>query len=435
MPGLGLGMTARRGASPALLASRPSLDLDFLKQGYQMSLIGKSLSDLITFTRASAATRYNASGVLETLAINQPRFDHDPLTRAARGLLIEEQRTNLALFSEQFEQAAWAKFAATIEANAAAGPDGNMSADKLVEAATTAGHYVSQNQSVTSGTAYSLSVFVKAAGINHVQLIMTSIGTGGGHAMAGFDLINGTASAAINGGAAAIREIGGGWYRVMLSVTSTATISSVFQVRSATSSSSALADSHLGDGVSGIHIWGAQIEVGGFASSYIPTTSAAATRAADTAQMNVLSPWFNAAEGTVYSEFVMPNYCPAGKFGQAVWQLDDGAGNNRHVVRNDAGTTEVRGRTIVGGSVSASIGLGFSAGTAVQKSAMAFKQNSFSHALNGVLGTPVASGALPSVATLRLGAENSGLWLSGWLRALRYHPRRLTDSQLQSLTA
>lgn len=82
--GLTLGLTGSA-SSAAVLAQAPSLDLNFLSG---------TLDPRITFTRASPATRFNASGVLETVATNEPRFDYDPATLTARGLLIEEARTN-----------------------------------------------------------------------------------------------------------------------------------------------------------------------------------------------------------------------------------------------------------------------------------------------------------------------------------------------------
>lgn len=99
MPGIGLGMTFRRGVSPAILAGLPTLDLDFLQQRYSMSLIAKAFADIFTFSRASTGTRINAAGAIETVAANQPRFDYEPVTLLPKGVLIEEQRTRLNTLS------------------------------------------------------------------------------------------------------------------------------------------------------------------------------------------------------------------------------------------------------------------------------------------------------------------------------------------------
>lgn len=68
-----------------------ALDLDFISK--------HTLDNNITFTRASSATYVNSAGLIATALTNNPRFDYDPVTLAALGLLIEEQRTNLLLNS------------------------------------------------------------------------------------------------------------------------------------------------------------------------------------------------------------------------------------------------------------------------------------------------------------------------------------------------
>lgn len=75
----------------------PSLDLDFAGS---RSLVDRiSGQQLITFTRASSATVINATGAIETVGNDVPRFQHDPATGRCLGLLVEEQRQNLLLNS------------------------------------------------------------------------------------------------------------------------------------------------------------------------------------------------------------------------------------------------------------------------------------------------------------------------------------------------
>jgi len=92
-----LGATGRNPYGP----SAASLNLDFTASN--------TLDSRITFTRATTATYFNSSGVLSTAASGEARFDYNPTTLAARGLLIEEQRTNSELYSEDFANAHWQK--------------------------------------------------------------------------------------------------------------------------------------------------------------------------------------------------------------------------------------------------------------------------------------------------------------------------------------
>ena len=95
-----LGGLGGMGTSAIYLPSTPALLLDFTTG---------TLDSRITFTRSTTGSYYNSAGVLSTAAINAPRFDYNPSTLQAKGLLIEESRTNLLTYSEQFDNAAWVK--------------------------------------------------------------------------------------------------------------------------------------------------------------------------------------------------------------------------------------------------------------------------------------------------------------------------------------
>lgn len=226
----------------------PSLDLRFAEN--------KSLTDattgqnLVTFTRASSGTYVDSTGTIRTAT------------------------TNLLLRSEEFNDAAWSKVAATVTADAISSPSGQQNADKLVETtAASTGHYVnpSPSPSITSGQSYTFSVFAKAAERTFLQLILTGIGSGGANIVAGFDLSTGTAGTP-SSGSSSITALGGGWYRCSLSVTASTTASTLAQIRLSQNSSSS-PSSYTGDGTSGIYLWGAQLEQSSTVGEYIPTTS------------------------------------------------------------------------------------------------------------------------------------------------------------------
>lgn len=89
--GLAVGLTPSTTLSSGRVGGRPALQLNFLSS--------TSLDSRITFTRASTATFVGSNGLIQSAAINAPRFDYDPVTLAPKGLLIEEARTNLFLNS------------------------------------------------------------------------------------------------------------------------------------------------------------------------------------------------------------------------------------------------------------------------------------------------------------------------------------------------
>ena len=124
-----------------------------------MPLVSKTFSEIITFTRASTATYYNAAGTLTSAAINEPRLDYNPSTLAAQGLLIEEARSNLLLQSADFTTT-WSQTNITTTANTTASPDGGTNGDTLlINSASAATSQTSQ--SFTAGSTITVSVFAK----------------------------------------------------------------------------------------------------------------------------------------------------------------------------------------------------------------------------------------------------------------------------------
>ena len=253
----------------------------------------------IDFTRASSATRVNAAGLIESVATGVPRIDY---TTGSPALLLEPQRTNLALYSEQFDNAAWVKFNATITANDAISPDGTTNADKLTENATNSIHLTGNNSvSITNGLSYSFSVFAKKAERNVVQIAPSSTYFGLS-AFVNFDLQNGVISA--SGGSpvkTSITSFNNDWYKCEAVFNATQTGSgSVLNIVLANSPTMGRAAAYPGDGTSGVYIYGAQLEQGSYPTSYIPTTSTAVTRVADRANNTAASAFVGLSSGTIY---------------------------------------------------------------------------------------------------------------------------------------
>lgn len=357
-------------------------------------------------------------------AVYGPRFDYDPVTLAAKGLLIEEQRTNLMTYSEDLSNAAWLKSNATVTANAVVAPDGTTTADKLVDAATTSVHSITQAISVTSGTAYTVTFYAKAAERSFLIIQLF-----GGSTFAYFNLATGVVGTTSGSPTAtSVTPAGNGWYRCSITSTAGATGSVNCIIYAAATDGNA---TYTGDGTSGIYLWGGQYEAGAFATSYIPTVASTVTRSADVASVNTLSPWYNAVEGTMFMEFLTPAAQNTAGNNMNVLALSDGTTNNRiRFTLGGAANFEVA----VSGTAQASLGTTWVANTTL-KWAGAYKANDFAFVKGG--GTPDtdASGTIPTVSQMQIGDLVSTRNMTGYVRRIAYFPRRLTNAELQSLTA
>jgi hypothetical protein len=173
-----------------------------------------------------------------------------------------------------------------------------------------------------------------------------------------------------------------------------------------------------------------QLELGAFATSVIPTTTTALTRAEDVASVNTLSPWYSASAGTLFAE--AQSLRPVGDTTR-IAALSDGTANNSIRI-NAASTTQA---VVTGGSTDASFSLTYSVG-AVNKWAIAYETNNTNAALNGVAGTTDTTVSLPTVNQLELGRlanGASGSRFVGYLRRITYYPRRLSNAELVSITS
>ena len=257
----------------------------------------------LAFSRASTATRVNASGLIETVSSNVPRLDY--LGSTCPKLQLEPQRTNSVTFSEQTDNAAWTKSDTTITANAVTSPSGYQDADKLIANTTNASHFIQQNFTPSSATSYTLSTYAKAGEYNFIGL---QIAFGGINAYASYNLSTGVVFQSGGGATATIQNAGNGWYRCFITATTISAAASVFNVRIENDGS---LNNFVGNNVNGIYTWGAQLEAGAYATSYIPTLGAAVTRGADAASKTGISSLIGQTEGTLFVEFNATGLAPS----------------------------------------------------------------------------------------------------------------------------
>jgi hypothetical protein len=214
-------------------------------------------------------------------------------------LNMDNATTNLIKYSDDFTNVIWLKSAGTATANTTIAPDGTTTADTFIENTTNAVHTLYQSFNCTTNTQYTFSGYVKANGRNIVRFECQATSV---LYQVEFNLATGTTSNISGTGTAVITSIGNGWFRCSATITSTATGTGYWQLDLC---SSAGVISYLGNGTSGIYLWGAQLEQRNIVTSYVPTGAATATRTAQTLSVNnlqtnnILSSNF-----TLYSEFI-----------------------------------------------------------------------------------------------------------------------------------
>jgi hypothetical protein len=344
------------------------------------------------------------------------------VTLAPKGLLIEEQRTNLLTYSSDYTNAVWAKGGTSIVSASAVAPNGTLTAQTLVENTATTDHYIYAAGTIPSAT-YSLTVFAKPAGRSWLKLMVGQQTQG----FAYFNLTTGVIGSTTAGYTSSITPVGNGWYRC--SVSGTALGSSIYTCVISLATANGV-DSYTGDGTSGIYLWGAQLEAGAFATSYIPTVASQVTRAADSASIigNNFARWYTQGVGTVFSQFDTP-----ASGNRPVVSLDDNTANNMIRLRTEA--TDPYFRVVTGGSAQADLDVGTVASNTTYKMAGGFGSNSFLSCINaGTVGSDT-SGTVPTVDRLRIGSDQAGAYLNGHIARTSYYSRVLTAAEDQGITS
>lgn len=408
-------------------AITPSLSLNFARS--------KKLDPRITFTRTSSATRTNETGLIEVVPANSPRFDHsyDPVSGSVKslGLLVEESRSNLLTWSEDFSNTGWILQGATLSTNSLTSPSNTLTADKLIDTNTNEAHYVYQQFDFVSGTTYTFSVYAKKAELNHlwIQLPGTQFGV---NQWRNFDLTTGDGSA----GTAltySSTNVGNGWWR--LTITSTATSSGSGQTQIVLRNAQSGGSSYQGDGTSGIYLWGAQLEEGSFPTSYIPTTNSTVTRTADNVYMvgENFSSWYNQSEGTIYVKH--KTYLESNPFNR-IWTITDQTSNNVYGIYYPALNNKIDALKTISGSPNFISGISGSANkhNTFNNTMFSYNDNGSSLVTNGgTANTSIVAGRL-NLSRLNIGLSEFNIGNYIHLSQLTYYPRRLTNAQLINLT-
>jgi hypothetical protein len=356
--------------------------------------------------------------------LNVPRLTYQNSGGGCPSLLLEKQSTNLALYSEDFGNTYWTKTRATISANNATSPDGTTNADKLVEDAISGTHFVDRTiTGLTASALHSFSIFAKKAEREFVNVQCVTTGNS-----VFVNLNNGGIS--IGGGYTSstvkVESYSNYWYRITVNDTPPSTSLRYIVVTAIDSTTS----SYTGDGTSGLFIYGAQLEASSYPTSYIPTTSASATRVADACFKTGISSLIGQTEGTLFIELSsLTNDVTNEQIA-----LSDGTDSNtiKFVFGSVVGGVKAEGK--VGGVGQFGITQSTSDYISNKKIAIGYKANDFVFYYNGVQVGVDTVGTVGTMSAFNFSTGASTFVFNGKVNQAVLFKTRLSNAELASLT-
>ena len=385
---------------------QPTLDLNFAKT--------KALDPRITFYRNSLATYTDDKGIIRTVPENVPRFDHDPTTGESLGLLIEESRTNLLTHSEDLNQNLLAGFSTAIrnEVFNISPPIIGGRVWYLTDPNTGTDDYIIKSNNSTPTGDISYSIFVKKLS-NSTGSINSHFGNS-----ISWNFDTGTITSNAGNYPATFESYPNGWYRLKFTRTYSGSTQTGININQ------------------GYYIGGIQIEAGSFATSYIPTSGSTVTRTADVCYMDGtnFSNWYNSVEGSYFIDFNLKNTSTSDivilsspvtsgrypwllyRFTEDFWKYYNG----------------------VNGVANISTGTTFSS---QNKFCISYSSSQGSVSKDGILTLSnnseisVGSGINANIIKIFSGSTINEFPTSGTIKRFTYYPKRLTNTQLQNLTA
>jgi hypothetical protein len=382
----------------------------------------------VDVTRAGVATFVDANGLIQLASADTQRIDY---ATSVAGLLVEESRTNTALYSEDLADAYWGKTRVTITTNDIVSPDGNQTADKIVEDTSTDTHLLIRNLgTVTINTPRTASFFISPAERTNVRI---QLGSSVSFETVYFNTTTKTFyGAGPNITSTRAITLANGWIWVSVSVNHIQTATGFFVVYLVQGTGTSNTTNYTGDGASGLHVWGIDIQAAAFPTSYIPTEATAVTRNADVATMTGtnFSDWFNASEGT----FAVESILTGTNTNRDLLTVSDGTNSNVMTLRWAGGAQAQLSVNAAGaGQVNIAPG-GYSTIGTVYNRVFGYKLNDYAQGINGVLVGTDTTALVPTVD--RLGITNSSgiVSFTGHVRNIYYWPQKLINAEITAFS-
>ena len=467
----GISVTGKVVASGEIEASqdypnqRPSLDLNFAAT--------KKLDSRITYTRSGRASFINEHGLLEIVNSNVPRFDHYPVTRECKGLLIEEARTNYVIYSKMLEGWSYGVgsdvFSASSGSQLSTNPDGSSPAYHYVPSSSAGHHRYNETVTVpTLNTNYVVSVFVKRVTVGsvsnlnrYVELEVTgnfnanSAGSGQSGSNGGSHVVYDLQDLTVHPGQsdnergyvgdAKLKAYPNDWYR----------LSYVFNPGSGSqftgtiwwghpSANTGDSGNEQGNNNPSFYFWGASVEQGSFLTSYIPTYGSTATRGGDRTYIAINDglDFYNPVESTILVDYTHQDGVTSSNLGTNArlyrFRATGGADTRIDYVTNTGYNPYIAKDGVSPANLSHGQQTVFGGG--LNRNAVRVKENSFAVSFNGSTVVEDTSGAwnpTNAIDHVTLGGFNDSFsgQLSGHIQRFTYYPVGLPNSQLVTLTS
>jgi hypothetical protein len=414
-----------------------ALDLNFAST---KSLIDSATGqNLVTFTRASSATFIDSAGTLQTAAVDVPRFDHNPTTGESLGLLVEEQRTNSIRNNTMVGAVAgtpgtpptnWnqsnntglaANVVGTGTENGITYIDFRINGTTTGTGQTNIVFETATGVPALTGQAWTLTNYIKVqagstANFTNIRLVLQE------NTSAGVAVVSGTQDMTIP-----VTPLGSYRPSFTRTLSGGATVAALMPFIQCNINTGLAVDITLRIGLP-------QLELGAFATSAIPTSTAAATRSADVASITGanFSSWYRQDEGTVFAAYDQP------AVGGSIVVIDDETANNsinlfsvsvanQRVSSNMLVASANQGRMDAGGTFTANV---------LNRAALAVSASGRGLSCNGsAVSTSANPSSMPTLSRLAIQGDSSFVvQKGGTIRRLTYWPQRLPNSTLQAIT-
>jgi hypothetical protein len=375
------------------------------------------------FSRSSTATRESSTGLITDSPIDTPRIDFSDSSDGA--LLLEPESTNLLTYSEALSN--WTNIQnATVTDNVIVSPDGNQTASRINETTDNAVHRIFLNPTVANAQ-HSFSVFMKAGTRDWCYLRLDSQSSD----RAWFNIKDGVIGTVDSDLTASIEDYGNGWFRctvVSQGVTFDTTPLGIIAITTGDN-----VQSYVGDVNEYIYAWGAQLEQQSYATSYIPTSGATATRIAETCSKTGLENYINSSEGVLYVE--MSSLSDDGS--ARIISISDGTNNNRIHLFFFVDSNKIYANYRSGGVTRSTAEFTLINILELNKFAYKWKSGDFALWVNGAeVATDSNTTMIPIGVLDKLAFEqgSGGNEFYGKVKDLRVYDTALSDEELQNLT-